>query len=59
MKQSVWQTIMGIVLLGIVTLISWQAGTLAAVQTQAVKADREQPVVVIDAGHPTSHLCNN
>lgn len=51
MKQSAWQTIMGIVLLGIVTLISWQAGKLVAVQTQGVEADWKQPVVVIDAGH--------
>lgn len=51
MKQSAWQTIMGLVLLGIVTLISWQAGTLVAVQSQGAKANREQPVVVIDAGH--------
>ena len=51
MKQSAWQTIMGIVLLGIVALISWQTGTLVTVQTQGAKADRKQPVVVIDAGH--------
>lgn len=51
MKQSAWQTIMGLVLLGIVTLISWQAGTLVAVQSQGAKANREQLVVVIDAGH--------
>lgn len=51
MKQSAWQTIMGIVLLGIVALISWQTGALVTVQTQGAKADRKQPVVVIDAGH--------
>ena len=32
MKQSAWQTVMGILLLGIVALVSWQAGTLVAVQ---------------------------
>ena len=31
MKQSAWQTVMGILLLGIVALVSWQAGTLVAV----------------------------
>lgn len=51
MKQSSWQTIMGIVLLAIVTLVSWQAGTLVAVQTGGAKADRKQAVVVIDPGH--------
>lgn len=51
MKQSAWQTVMGILLLCIVALISWQAGTLAAVQNRAAKADKAQPVVVIDPGH--------
>lgn len=51
MKHSAWQTIMGIVLLCIVALISWQAGTLVAVHNQGVEADRAMPVVVIDAGH--------
>lgn len=51
MKQSAWQTAMGILLLGIVALISWQAGTLVSVQNQKAEADRAKPVVVIDAGH--------
>lgn len=51
MKHSAWQTVMGIVLLCIVALISWQAGTLVAVHNQGVEADRAIPVVVIDAGH--------
>lgn len=51
MKQSAWQTVMGMVLLGIVTLVSWQAGTLAAVENQKADADKAKPVVVIDAGH--------
>ena len=51
MKHSAWQTVMGILLLCIVALISWQAGTLVAVHNQAAEADKAKPVVVIDAGH--------
>ena len=51
MKQSAWQTVMGILLLGIVALVSWQAGTLVAVQNDKADADKARPVVVIDAGH--------
>ena len=51
MKHSAWQTVMGILLLCIVALISWQAGTLVAVHNQAAEADKARPVVVIDAGH--------
>lgn len=51
MKQSAWQTVMGILLLGIVALVSWQAGTLVPVQNQKADADKAKPVVVIDAGH--------
>ena len=51
MKQSAWQTVMGILLLGIVALISWQAGTLVSVQNHKADADKAKPVVVIDAGH--------
>ena len=49
MKQSAWQTVMGILLLGIVALVSWQAGTLVAVQNDKADADKARPVVVIDA----------
>ncbi len=46
---------MGLLLLGIVALISWQAGTLAVIQgegrgTEAAAA-RARPRVVLDAGH--------
>ena len=51
MKHSAWQTVMGILLLCIVALISWQAGTLVAVHNQEAQADKARPVVVIDAGH--------
>lgn len=56
MRQSAWQTVMGILLLCIVTLISWQAGTLAAAGSAQVRALREQksgsrPTIVLDAGH--------
>ena len=55
MKHSAWQTVMGILLLCIVALISWQAGTLVAVHNQEAQADKARPVGVIDAGqtlHP-------
>lgn len=52
MRQSVWQTGMGIVMLCAVAVIAWQAGTLTAVQSdRRVKAREERPVVVLDAGH--------
>lgn len=51
MKHSAWQTVMGILLLGIVALISWQAGTLVSVHNHKAGTDRAKPVVVIDAGH--------
>ena len=51
MKHSAWQTVMGILLLCIVALISWQAGTLVAVHHQAAEAEKARPGAVIDAGH--------
>ena len=52
MRQSVWQTVMGIVMLCAVAVISWQAGGLAAAQNgPRVEAKEETPVIVLDAGH--------
>ncbi|MCB7320180.1 N-acetylmuramoyl-L-alanine amidase [Lacrimispora sp. 210928-DFI.3.58] len=54
MRQSAWQTAMGILLLCIVALISWQAGTLAVVQSQNVRQASEKRTkyrIVLDAGH--------
>lgn len=56
MKQWTWQTVMGFLLLGAVTLLSWQAGSLAAsgvltVQSREGTAETARPVVVIDPGH--------
>ena len=56
MKQWTWQTVMGFLLLGAVTLLSWQAGSLAAsgvltVQSREGTAETARLVVVIDPGH--------
>lgn len=51
MRQWVWQTFMGILLLAVVTLLSWQAGTLAQVESKKIRAERDRPLVVIDSGH--------
>lgn len=51
MKQTAWQTVMGILLLGIVALVSWQAGTLVPVHNTRADTEKAKPVVVIDAGH--------
>ncbi|MBS6952385.1 MAG: N-acetylmuramoyl-L-alanine amidase [Enterocloster asparagiformis] len=51
MKHSAWQTFMGILLLFIVCVVSWEAGTLAAVENRKADMREEKPLVVIDAGH--------
>lgn len=51
MKHSAWQTLMGILLLLIVCVVSWEAGTLAAVENRQADMREEKPLVVIDAGH--------
>ena len=51
MKHSAWQTLMGILLLFIVCVVSWEAGTLAAVENRQADMREETPLVVIDAGH--------
>lgn len=55
MRQWMWQTVMGVLMLGTVALLSWQAGTLVAAGTLAVQSREEaavrRPVVVIDPGH--------
>lgn len=51
MKQSLWQTLMGICLLAVVALLSWQADRLVPAENGQIKAARERPVVVLDAGH--------
>lgn len=55
MEQRRAETWMGLLLLVFVYLISRKAGML--VSGQQVVAVREKPVVVIDSGHGTSHLC--
>ena len=50
------EMLMGVMLLVFVFLISRHAGMM--VSGQNVVAGREKPVVVIDSGHPTYHLCN-
>ena len=42
---------MGILLLFIVCVVSWEAGTLAAVENRQADMREEKPLVVIDAGH--------
>lgn len=51
MKHSAWQTLMGILLLFIVCVVSWEAGTLAAVENRQADMREEKPLVVIDTGH--------
>lgn len=51
MKHSAGQTFMGILLLLIVCVVSWEAGTLAAVENRKADMQEEKPLVVIDAGH--------
>ena len=51
MKHSAWQTLMGILLLFIVCVVSWEAGTLAAEENREADMREEKPLVVIDAGH--------
>ena len=51
MKHSAWQTLMGILLLFIVCVVSWEAGTLAAEENREADMREEKPLVEIDAGH--------
>ena len=51
MKHSAWQKFMVILLLLIVCVVSWEAGTLAAVENLRSQMQEEKPLVVIDAGH--------
>ena len=56
MKQSPCQLLMGVVLLGTVGFLSWQAGTLAAAGVQYIQSEngfgeQEKAVVVVDPGH--------
>lgn len=51
MRQSAWQTAMGILLLFVVALVSWQAGTLPVSQSTETAARKAKPVVAIDVGH--------
>ena len=53
MKQSPYQLLMGVVLLGTVAFLSWQAGGLAAAGMQYIQSEngpgeQKQAVVVID-----------
>jgi len=55
MKQSPYQLLMGVVLLGTVAFLSWQAGGLAAAGMQYIQSEngpgeQKQAVVVIDPG---------
>lgn len=56
MKQSPYQLLMGVVLLGTVAFLSWQAGTLAAAGVQYIQSEngfgeQRKAVVVVDPGH--------
>lgn len=56
MKQSPYQLLMGVVLLGTVGFLSWQAGTLAAAGVQYIQSENgfgepKKAVVVVDPGH--------
>ena len=52
MRQSVWQTGMGLLLLFVVTLLSWHTGSLAAQGFGQMREEpKKRPVVVLDAGH--------
>lgn len=51
MKQLLWQTLMGICLLVITTLLSWRTGSLVPVQNPQVRSEGTKPVIVVDAGH--------
>ena len=56
MKQSPYQLLMGVVLLGTVAFLSWQAGTLAAAGVQNIQSEKgfgeqRKAVVVVDPGH--------
>lgn len=48
-KLSKWESLMAVVLLALVYIVSNQAGKMTA--GVSVKAGKEKPVVVIDAGH--------
>lgn len=61
MKQSPYQLLMGVVLLGTVAFLSWQAGGLAAAGMQYIQSEngpgeQKQAVVVIDPGHGGCNL---
>lgn len=56
MKQLPYQLLMGVVLLGTVAFLSWQAGTLAAAGVQYIQSEngfgeQRKAVVVVDPGH--------
>ena len=56
MKQSPYQLFMGVVLLGTVTFLSWQAGSLAAAGVQFIHAEngsgeKKKYIVCVDPGH--------
>lgn len=51
MKHSAWQTLMGLLLLFIVCVVSWEAGSLAVAENRQAGMKKEKPLVVIDPGH--------
>ena len=56
MKQSPYQLLMGVILLGTVAFLSWQAGTLAVAGMQYIQSEngfgeQRKAVVVVDPGH--------
>ncbi len=57
-RHGAWQMFMGLLLLFIVGVISYKAGDLVVTENQKTKSSKEKYLVVIDAGHDTSHLCN-
>ncbi len=51
MKHSAWQTFMGLLLLFIVCVVSWEAGSLAVIENRQADMKEENPLVAIDPGH--------
>lgn len=50
------EMLMAVMMLAFVFLVSRHAGMMASGQN--VVAGKKKPVVVVDSGHPQSHLCN-
>lgn len=56
-RQAFFQSMMGLLLLSLVSILSSQAGKIT--QTQEVIAKMPKAVVVLDAGQGNGEVCNN